>query len=525
MSKIIRIGTRDSELALWQAKTVQDQLEKLGYKTSLVPVKSTGDLVLDKPLYELGITGIFTRTLDIAMLNHDIDIAVHSLKDVPTILPKGIIQAAVIKRGNINDTLVFKNNEEFLAQKDAVIATGSLRRRAQWLNRYPTHTIVDLRGNMNSRMQKLKDNEDWNGAIFAAAGLGRIGIRPEEAINLDWMIPAPAQGAVMITALKENEFAVNACAELNHEETEICTSIEREFLNRLEGGCTAPIGAIAQIKNEEVVFKGTLLSIDGSKRIDVTRVKKLGEHHDMAAFCANFVIERGGKRLMDELQRTNKQTTVYSTKTLTEGQRHLLSHKINVKSSDFIKVSLNRIPKTVLKSNLNNVIITSKNAVEALTTNFSSDELKFKNIYCVGRRTKQLIEQKIGKVAHSENSAKNLANYLVDYMEGTEITYFCSDLRLDDLPKILEDNNITVNEVEAYKTVYSSLKVDESTEGIMFYSPSTVQSYILQNKAKKIAFCIGDTTAEEAKKHFKDVRIAKVPTVESVIELVNEHYV
>ena len=108
MSKIIRIGTRDSQLAMWQAKTVQAQLENLGHKTVLVPVKSTGDLVLDKPLYELGITGIFTKTLDIAMLNGDIDIAVHSLKDVPTVLPKGIVQAAVLKRGNINDTLVFK---------------------------------------------------------------------------------------------------------------------------------------------------------------------------------------------------------------------------------------------------------------------------------------------------------------------------------------------------------------------------------------------------------------------------------
>jgi hydroxymethylbilane synthase len=525
MFKTIRIGTRDSELALWQAKTVQAQLENLGYKTELVPVKSTGDLVLDKPLYELGITGIFTRTLDIAMLNHDIDIAVHSLKDVPTVLPKGIIQAAVIKRGNINDTLVFKNNEEFLAQKDAIIATGSLRRRAQWLNRYPTHTIVDLRGNMNSRMQKLKDNENWNGAIFAAAGLGRIGLRPEDAINLDWMVPAPAQGAVMITALKENEYAVNACAELNHEETEICTSIEREFLNRLEGGCTAPIGAIAKIKNEEVSFKGILLSKDGSKKIEVTRVEKLGSHNTIAKFCADYIIERGGKRLMDELLRSDKQTTVFSTKTLTENQRHLLNPKINVKSSDFIKISTNRLPKTVLKSNLKNIIITSKNAVESLTTNFSSEELKFDNIYCVGRRTKKLIEQKIGNVTHSENNAKNLANYLVDYIEGTEVTYFCSDLRLDDLPRILEENNITLHEVEAYKTIYSPIKVDESTEGIMFYSPSTVQSYIQQNKANKIAFCIGGTTAEEAKKHFKDVRISKMPTIESVIELVNEQYV
>ncbi|WP_445954955.1 hydroxymethylbilane synthase [Yeosuana sp.] len=525
MSEIIRIGTRDSELALWQAKTVQSQLENLGYKTVLVPVKSTGDLVLDKPLYELGITGIFTRTLDIAMLNYDIDIAVHSLKDVPTILPKGIIQAAVLKRGNINDTLVFKNNEEFIAQKHAVIATGSLRRRAQWLNRFPTHTMVDLRGNMNSRMQKLEDNEDWNAAIFAAAGLGRIGIRPDDAINLSWMIPAPAQGAVMITALKENNFVVDACAQLNHEETQICTSIEREFLNRLEGGCTAPIGAIAQIKNDEVNFKGILLSKDGSKKIEVSRVEKLGSHHNIAQYCAQYVIDRGGKRLMDDLKRVDKQTAVYSTKAFTEAQRHLLSSKISVKNSDFIQISFNRIPKTILKSKIENVIITSKNGVESLLTNFSPDELQFKNIYCVGRRTKQLIEQKIGKVKHSENNAKKLAQYLIDFMEGTDITYFCSNLRLDDLPEILKENNITLNEVEAYKTVYSSLKVDDSIESIMFYSPSTVQSFMLENKAKKIAFCIGDSTAEEAKKHFKDVRIAKVPTVESVIELVNDHYI
>lgn len=525
MSKIIRIGTRDSELALWQAKIVQSLLENLGHKTQLVPVKSTGDLVLDKPLYELGITGIFTRTLDIAMLNHDIDIAVHSLKDVPTVLPKGIVQAAVLKRGNVNDTLVFKNNEEFLSSKEAVIATGSLRRRAQWLNRFPTHTIVDLRGNVNSRLQKLENHEDWNGAIFAAAGIGRIGIRPEEAINLDWMIPAPAQGAIMITALAEDEFVLSACKELNHEETEICTTIEREFLNKLEGGCTAPIGALAYIKDEEINFKGVLLSVDGSKRIDVTRVKKLGEHHDMAEFCANFVIERGGKRLMDTIKNSNKEINVYSTKSFTEDQRLLFHEKVTVESSDFIKISLNRIHPRFLKNEIQNVIITSKNAVEALLTNFSPIELQFKNIYCVGRRTKRLVETKIGKVTHFENNAKKLANYLIDYMEGTEVTYFCSDLRLDDLPTILEKNNIKVTEVEAYQTKYDGIKVANTVESVMFYSPSTVESFVQKNNTEVIAFCIGETTANEAKKHFSDVRISKVPTVESVIELVNEHYI
>ena len=152
MTKVIRIGTRDSELALWQATTVKDQLEALGYQTQLIPVKSTGDLVLDKPLYELGITGIFTKTLDIAMLKGEIDIAVHSMKDVPTALPKGIVQAAVLERANFLDLLVYKNNEEFLGHREGIIATGSLRRKAQWLNRYPTHTITDLRGNINSRL-------------------------------------------------------------------------------------------------------------------------------------------------------------------------------------------------------------------------------------------------------------------------------------------------------------------------------------------------------------------------------------
>lgn len=524
MSNIIRIGTRDSELALWQAKIVQSQLENLGHKTQLVPVKSTGDIVLDKPLYELGITGIFTRTLDIAMLNHDIDIAVHSLKDVPTILPKGIVQAAVLKRGNVNDTLVFKNNEEFLASKEAVIATGSLRRRAQWLNRYPTHTVVDLRGNVNSRLQKLENN-DWNGAIFAAAGIGRIGLRPEEAINLDWMIPAPAQGTIMVAALEENEEVLEICKALNHEETEICTSIEREFLNKLEGGCTAPIGALAYIKNDEVNFKGVLLSTDGTKRIEVTRVKKLGEHKDVANYCANFIIERGGKRLMDTIKKSQIKTNIYSTKSLTEDQKSLFNEKVKADSSDFIKVSFNRIHPRFLKNEIKNVVITSKNAVEALLTNYSAIELQFKNIYCVGRRTKQLVEKRIGKVAHSEKNAKKLAQYLVEYMEGTEVTFFCSNLRLDDLPNILEENNIKVNEIEAYQTKYDGVKLDDSVEGVMFYSPSTVQSYVKENIAKGIAFCIGETTAKEAKKHFDDVRIAKVPTVESVIDLVNEYYV
>ncbi len=530
MSTTIRIGTRDSELALWQAKTVQQQLEYLGYTTALVPIKSTGDLVLDKPLYELGITGIFTKNLDIALLNEEIDIAVHSLKDVPTVLPKGIVQTAVLKRGNNNDLLVFNNNEEFLAQKKAVIATGSLRRKAQWLNRYPTHTVVDLRGNVNTRLEKLSNN-DWNGAIFASAGLERINKKPENSVQLNWMVPAPAQGAIMIAALEENEFAKEASAKLNDEDSEICTTIEREFLNVLEGGCTAPIGALAYIKEiedapNEVHFKGVLLSKDGRKKIETTKKTKFRDWRTIARYCAGEIIERGGKRIMLEDEGLlPKKATVFSTKKLSETQEKLFHNDIAVESSDFINIRFNRLAPKIIKDEIENVIITSKNGVASLLSNFSAVELQFKNIYCVGRRTKKLIEKQIGKVKHSEKNAQKLAEYLAKEIKGQEVTYFCSDLRLDTLPKVLTENGVTVVEVEAYKTMYSPNNVEDNVGGILFYSPSTVESYLQLNAPDKIAFCIGESTAKEARKHFENVEVAKIPTVESVIELVNLHYV
>jgi hydroxymethylbilane synthase len=304
MSKTIRIGTRDSELALWQAHTVQKKLTDLGYKTEIIAVKSQGDIILDKPLYELGITGIFTKTLDIAMINGQVDIAVHSMKDVPTALPQGIVQAAVLERANVLDILVHKGNLDFLNEK-ATIATGSLRRQAQWLNRYPNHTVVDLRGNVNTRMQKLNDS-DWNGAVFAAAGLERINIKPENYINLDWMIPAPAQGAMVIVAMGNDNFCLDAVSELNDVETEVCTHIERQFLKTLEGGCTAPIGAIVKIIEDDISFKGTLLSLEGKQKISVEKVVPIQEWKKLGYYCAQEILENGGKEIMEVLRKTLK---------------------------------------------------------------------------------------------------------------------------------------------------------------------------------------------------------------------------
>ena len=267
----IRIGTRDSELALWQAKTVQNQLKTLGYPTEIVSTKSHGDIELSKPLYEMGVTGIFTKALDIALLNSEIDIAVHSMKDVPTALPEGIVVGAVLKRGNPHDVLVYKGDLSFLEAEIATIATSSLRRKAQWLHRYPHHNIENLRGNVNTRLQKLTDNL-WNGAIFAAAGLERINKLPEKHLVLDWMLPAPAQGAIVVVVREDNVALQKKLLPLHDDYTYIATQLERDFLRALEGGCTAPIGAFAEFKDEKLYFKGGLWSEDGKESSVINEV-------------------------------------------------------------------------------------------------------------------------------------------------------------------------------------------------------------------------------------------------------------
>ena len=228
------------------------------------------------------------------------------MKDVPTALPIGIVQVAVLERANYNDILVYNNNLDFL-ENSGTIATGSLRRQAMWWNKYPNHIVVDLRGNVNSRMQKLQNN-NWNGAIFAAAGLERINLKPEKFINLDWMIPAPAQGAMLVVAMANDNFTIDAVSQLNHIETEICTYIERQFLKTLEGGCTAPIGALAYYneKEETLNFKGVLLSIDGKQKLEIEKKANISEWKKLGFISAQEILNNGGTELMAEIKKQLK---------------------------------------------------------------------------------------------------------------------------------------------------------------------------------------------------------------------------
>lgn len=299
MNKTIRIGTRDSKLAMWQAKTVQKQLEDLGYTTTLVPIKSTGDIILDIPLYEMNIVDVFTKTLDDAMLCGKIDLAVHSMKDMPTEFPEEIVLTAVLKRGSTSDILVYKDPLNLEAA--CTIATSSLRRKAQWLHRFPNHNLVSLRGNVIKRLEELKDN-NWHGAIFAKAGLERIGILPKEHISLDWMLPAPAQGAVAVVAMKNDPFVMEASKKLNVEDSFRITYVERMFLRELENGVSAPIAALAHIENDTIYLKGNLFSIDGKKNLQVAKACPIAEYITLGQKAAQDILHQGGRSIMDEIK-------------------------------------------------------------------------------------------------------------------------------------------------------------------------------------------------------------------------------
>lgn len=307
MANLIRIGTRESQLAVWQATEVKKLLAQNGFASELVYIKSEGDLDLKTPLYEMGVQGVFTRSLDIALLNDKIDIAVHSMKDVPTQLPKGIIQAAILKRASYKDLLVYKNDTSFLNDfnSSAVIATSSIRRKAQWLNRYPNNKVENLRGNVNTRLRKVEEN-NWNGAIFAAAGLERIDLRPENSIELDWMLPAPAQGAIMVVCRADDTHSLNACTHFNDSDAVLCTKVERDFLRTLLGGCSTPISALAEIKNKEVHFKGNILSVDGKEKVEVEMTCSNLEAEDLGVKAAKQLLKTGGQSIADSIRNAGK---------------------------------------------------------------------------------------------------------------------------------------------------------------------------------------------------------------------------
>ncbi|MDB9793460.1 hydroxymethylbilane synthase [Flavobacteriaceae bacterium] len=299
----IKIGTRKSKLALWQANYAKQKLESIGLDCEIVKIKSEGDINQITPLYDFGVSGIFTKSLDQALLNNTIDIAVHSLKDVPINLASGLSIHCVFKRASSSDLIVLKEKYTDF-KKTLTIATSSIRRKTQWLNKYPNHKIVSLRGNVESRIQKLEKN-NWDGAIFAKAGLDRLSILPENKLKLNWMVPSAAQGAVAVTSrCNENELN-NLLKSISCSSTFHCVSQEREFLKLMNGGCSAPISAFAKIKEDKLIFKASVSSLDAKS---IITVEDTFDYDDLKSGEKMFemILKKGGEKILKELKKENE---------------------------------------------------------------------------------------------------------------------------------------------------------------------------------------------------------------------------
>jgi hydroxymethylbilane synthase len=283
-------------------------LQKLGHETGLVFIKTEGDLVTDTPLPMIGGKGVFTKALDDALLENRIDMAVHSFKDIPTRLPEALTVAAVTEREDHRDVLVLREgieaewqNGDELPEK-AVIATSSHRRGAQWLAKYPGHSLTDIRGNVHTRLEKL-DSGDWTGAIFAAAGLKRVGLGNRISRELDWMLPAPAQGALAVMTRQNDEELKAVLQQIHDTAAAQCTGAERQFLNALEGGCSAPIGALATISEKTITLKAAVFSLDGKQSVQMEHTVPVGEAGNLGTVTAGRVLNSAeGQRLISSLK-------------------------------------------------------------------------------------------------------------------------------------------------------------------------------------------------------------------------------
>jgi hydroxymethylbilane synthase len=272
-SAAIRIGTRGSPLALTQAEMVRALIEESGGEGEVVPIRTTGDRITDRPLAEAGGKGLFTKEIDEALLAGRIDIAVHSAKDLPTRLPDGIVIAACLPRADVRDAFISPHADRLTGLPDgAKLGTASLRRQALALRLRPDLTIVSLRGNVETRLKRIAEGVA-DATLLAAAGLSRLGLleRADDMMDVDQWLPAAGQGVIAVTAREEDGEMRGQLALANHHETFLALAAERAFLDVLDGSCRTPIGAYAELDHGRLRFRGIIVKPDGSAAHEVER--------------------------------------------------------------------------------------------------------------------------------------------------------------------------------------------------------------------------------------------------------------
>lgn len=302
MAKEIIVGSRDSALAMWQTNWVVDTLRKLNpdYTFRIVSMKTQGDKILDVALAKIGDKGLFTKELEVAMLNREIDLAVHSMKDLPTVLPEGLTIGAMCERVDPRDVVISRNGVP-LAQlpQGALIGTSSLRRCAQLLNYRPDLRLEPLRGNLNTRMAKLERN-NLDAIILAAAGVERLGWgdRITERISTDVCLPAVGQGSIGIEIREGDQEVFNVVQTINHAPSRAAITAERALLKKLEGGCQIPIGALGTVDGDQLTLNGVVAGLDGKEVIRDQISGPVNEAATLGEKLAERLVEMGADRIL-----------------------------------------------------------------------------------------------------------------------------------------------------------------------------------------------------------------------------------
>lgn len=305
MKKSIVIGTRGSKLALWQAEHIAGRIRERypAIEVTLKKIVTTGDKILDVPLAKIGGKGLFTKELENAMLSGEIDLAVHSLKDMPTELPEGLILAAITTRADACDAFVslrYASLDEL--PQGAKVGTSSLRRRAQILKYRPDLQTVDLRGNLDTRIKKL-ENQEMDAIILAAAGLKRLGLEKyiTQILSAEICLPAVGQGALAIETRQDDPEVLSVLEFLNDSGTIAAVTAERAYLREVQGGCQVPVGVYGQINGDQLLLEATILKIDGTREVRAQMSASCSEAEELGVKLAQQMLAAGGKEILDEL--------------------------------------------------------------------------------------------------------------------------------------------------------------------------------------------------------------------------------
>lgn len=567
MEQTIRIGTRGSQLALYQANVVKEELEKKfpGIHFQIVVIKTKGDKILDVPLSKIGDKGLFTKELEVAMFDNEIDMAVHSLKDLPTKFPEGVVLGAVLKRGEVRDALISttKRSLSDLTSSD-VIATSSLRRKAQLLRINKDFKIVEIRGNVNTRIRKMEEGY-CTVMVMAGAGLQRLGMDNyiSELIDPSLVIPACSQGAIAIEIRENDPSIASLVGAINDPSTLIATDAERAFLRTLEGGCQIPVGSHSTITGDKFEITGFISSIDGSEFISETISGPVDQAVDLSISLAERLLANGGREILKEIRLEDpfapgkelplKDKVIISTRALEAGDT--LPDLLKAKGATVLAlpmIEINPVPEPAEGSSPLNqlshydwLFFTSRNGVahffRMLIDQTGSSELPVSlKVAVVGVKTASELEYygySPAFTAVSHGSADMAAEFCSTHSsQGLRILLALGNLADDTLQHALGAVNL-VERINVYETSEPK-HVDEGIiqkikqgqyDLLLFTSPSTfrhfstlVDSKVLESL--KIA-SIGTTTSRAIRESgLNPLLTAAMSSAEGLTEAILKYY-